>query len=252
MVLSFAAFQATKDLMDSWMLLIFGVIGIFMKRFGWSRPAFLIGFVLATQAESYLNMSVQFYGWEMFLRPGVLIILALSLISMYYSRQGTVDENAELMEKARAKGLSITPQLLFASFIFLFLLLSIYDGIKQSFLGGIFPLTIAIACLPFGAWLLWIFIKEKKDDPAIFDAEQVAEAGTFKSPWYEPILWIGGLYIGSVLIGFIPAIILFFILFLTLKGNTGWLQTALLTAGGIGLLLAFGYFLNLEFPQGLL
>ena len=44
MVISFAAFQATKDMTDLWMLLVFGVIGIFMKRFGWSRPAFLIGF----------------------------------------------------------------------------------------------------------------------------------------------------------------------------------------------------------------
>ncbi len=252
MVISFAAFQATKDMMDLWMLLIFGIIGIFMKRFGWSRPAFLIGFVLATQAESYLNMSVQFYGWEMFLRPGVLIISVLSLISMYFSRKGTVDENAELMEKSRNDGLPLRPQLLFASFIFIFILISIFDGFKQSFLGGVFPLTIAIACLPFGAWLLWIFIKEKHGNPAIFDAEQVAEPDTFKSPWYEPILWIGGLYVLSVIIGFIPAVILFFILFLTLKGNTGWLQTALLTAGGIGVLLAFGYFLNLEFPQGLL
>ena len=61
MVISFAAFQATKDMMDLWMLLVFGMIGIFMKRFGWSRPAFLIGFVLATQAESYLNMSCLLY-----------------------------------------------------------------------------------------------------------------------------------------------------------------------------------------------
>ena len=47
-----------------------------MKRFNnlslkQQGPAFLIGFVLASQAESYLNMSVQFYGWEMVLRPGV-------------------------------------------------------------------------------------------------------------------------------------------------------------------------------------
>lgn len=251
MVISFAAFQATKDMMDLWMLLIFGVIGIFMKRFGWSRPAFLIGFVLATQAESYLNMSVQFYGWSMFLRPGVIIILALSLISVYFSRKGTVDENAELMEKARAKGLSLRPQLLFSAFIVLFIVLAIFDSYQQSFLGGIFPLAIGIALLPFGAWLLWVFIKEKDGDPAIFDAEQVAEAGTFKAPWYEPVLWISGLYFVSVVIGFIPAVILFFILFLTLKAKTGWLQTAVLTAGGVGLLLAFGYFLNLEFPQGL-
>jgi len=250
MVISFAAFQATKDMTDLWMLLIFGVIGIFMKRFGWSRPAFLIGFVLATQAESYLNMSVQFYSWEMFLRPGVLIILALSLISVYYSRKGTVDENAELMDKVRDQKLSMTPQLLFAGFILLFVLIAIFDGHQQSFLGGIFPLTIAYVMLPFALLLVWVFIQKKTDNAAVFDAEQVAEPGTFKATWYEPILWIGGLYVLSMIIGFIPAIILFFIAFFTIKARIGWLQTAVLTAAGVGLLLLFGYFLNLEFPQG--
>jgi len=251
MVISFAAFQATKDMTDLWMLLIFGVIGIFMKRFGWSRPAFLIGFVLATQAESYLNMSVQFYSWEMFLRPGVLIIMALSLISVYYSRKGTVDENAELMDKVRDQKLSMTPQLLFAGFILLFVLIAIFDGHQQSFLGGIFPLTIAYVMLPFALLLVWIFIQKKTDNAAVFDAEQVAEPGTFKATWYEPILWIGGLYVLSMIIGFIPAIILFFIAFFTIKARIGWLQTAVLTAAGVGLLLLFGYFLNLEFPQGI-
>ncbi|MDF1866826.1 MAG: hypothetical protein P1U70_18470, partial [Saprospiraceae bacterium] len=75
---------------------------------------------------------------------------------------------------------------------------------------------------------------------------------TFKAPWYEPILWIGGLYILSVLIGFIPAIMVFFIAFFTIKANTSLVKTAVLTAAGVGLLFLFGYFLNLEFPQGLL
>jgi len=237
---------------DLWMLLIFGIIGIFMKRFGWSRPAFLIGFVLATQAESYLNMSVQFYGWQMFMRPGVIIILLLSLVSMYFSRKGTVDENAELMEKSRNKDMSLTPQLAFAVVMLLFVLIAIFDSYQQSFLGGVFPLIIALGILPFCLWLIWIFVKKKDGNPAIFDAEQVAEEGTFKSPWYEPILWIGGLYIGSFMIGFIPSIIIFFVIFLTLKAETSWLKTSLLTSAALGLLTAFGYFLNLEFPQGIL
>lgn len=252
MVISFAAFQATKDMMDFWMLLVFGLIGIFMKRFGWSRPAFLIGFVLATQAESYLNMSVQFYGWEMFLRPGVIIIIILSLISVYYSRKGTVDENAELMEKERNQKLTLTPQLIFAAAVLLFILIAIVDSNQQSFLGGVFTLTVAYAILPFALWLVWTFARKKNSDPAVFDAEQAVEEGTFKAPWYEPILWIGGLYILSVLIGFIPAIMVFFIAFFTIKANTSLVKTAVLTAAGVGLLFLFGYFLNLEFPQGLL
>ena len=223
-----------------------------MKRFGWSRPAFLIGFVLATQAESYLNMAVQFYSWKMFLRPGVIIIAILSLISIYYSRKGTVDENAELMEKKRNENLSLTPQLVFAIGILIFILIAIVDSYQQSFLGGVFPLTIACAILPFGIWLIYIFVKNKTDNAAVFDAEQVAEEGTFKATWYEPVLWIGGLYVLSFIIGFVPAIIIFFVTFFTLKAKTGFWKTATLTAGGVGLLMLFGYFLNLEFPQGLI
>ena len=252
MVISFAAFQATKDMMDLWMLMIFGVVGIFMKRFGWSRPAFLIGFVLATQAESYLNMSVQFYGWQMFLRPGVIIIVLLSLISVYFSRKGTVDENAELMEKTLSAKINVRPQLIFAVVMLLFIVIALFDSNRQSFLGGVFPLVIGGLSLPFICVLIWTLLTKEDSHPAIFDAEQVAEEGTFKAPWYEPILWIGGLYVLSVVIGFIPAIILFFISFFTLKAYTGYLQTTFLTAGGVGLLLAFGYFLNLEFPSGLL
>lgn len=253
MVISFAAFQATKDMTDLWVLLVFGVIGIFMKRFGWSRPAFLIGFVLATQAESYLNMSVQFYGWEMFLRPGVLIIAALSLISVYFSRKGAVDENAALMEKAEKEGKSLSrrPQVLFAVFMLLFVLVALFDSWQQSFLGGVFPIVIGLIALPFSIWLVWTLAKGQKGNPSIFDAEQAAEEGTFKAPWYEPVLWIGGLYVGSAIIGFLPSIIIFFISFLTIKAKTSLLKTAILTASALALLSAFGYFLNLEFPQGI-
>ena len=252
MVISFAAFQATKDMLDLWMLLFLGLIGIFMKRFGWSRPAFLIGFVLATQAESYLNMSVQFYGWEMFLRPGVIIILILSLISVYFSRKGTVDENAELMEQKSKESTNRIPQLLFSGLILSFIVFAIYDSWQQSFLGSIFTLSIAFVILPFAIWLLWILFKGESTHAAIFDAEQVSVPGTFKAPWYEPILWIGGLYILSTIIGFIPAIMLFFITFFTLKAKINLAKTALLTAAGTGVLLLFGYFLNLEFPTGLI
>jgi putative tricarboxylic transport membrane protein len=252
MVISFAAFQATKDMIDLWTLLIFGLLGIFMKRFGWSRPAFLIGFVLATQAESYLNMSVQFYGWSMFLRPGVIIILILSLISVYYSRKGSVDENEELINQGLKQKLNIKPQLIFSIVIALFTIIALFDSIKQSFLGGIFPIVISIIILPFFLRLLYFYFKDEQSRPEIFDAEEVAPEGTFKSPWYEPILWVGGLYLLSMVIGFIPAIIIFFVSFFTIKANTGWLKTSILTAAGVSLLLVFSHFLNLELPQGLL
>ena len=40
-------------------LFAIGLLGIFMRRFDWSRPAFLIGFVLSTQAENYSFQAYQ-------------------------------------------------------------------------------------------------------------------------------------------------------------------------------------------------
>ena len=61
MVICFAAFQAQRDLGDLITLFVVGLLGILLKRFGWPRPAFLIGFVLADQSETELYQAVQFY-----------------------------------------------------------------------------------------------------------------------------------------------------------------------------------------------
>ena len=50
-VIFFAAFQSTRAWGDLIALLILSVLGVYMKRFGWPRPALLIGFVLADQVE---------------------------------------------------------------------------------------------------------------------------------------------------------------------------------------------------------
>jgi len=47
MLISFAAFQSGQDFADLLALFSIGLIGVFLRRFDWSRPAFLIGFVLS-------------------------------------------------------------------------------------------------------------------------------------------------------------------------------------------------------------
>lgn len=102
--ISFAAFQATRDLMDLVALLGVGALGVVLKRFGWSRPAFLIGFVLAPQAEGYLNLAAQFYGWQMLLRPGVLTILAITVVSVWFGARGARRGPAAFAGEAATKG----------------------------------------------------------------------------------------------------------------------------------------------------
>ena len=62
MVIAFAAFQSGQNLMDLVALFAIGFLGIMMKRFDWSRPAFLIGFVLSTPVENYSNNAYQIQG----------------------------------------------------------------------------------------------------------------------------------------------------------------------------------------------
>ena len=59
MMISFAAFQSRQTLWDLCALVAIGLLGIFMRRFEWPRPAFLIGFVLADQAEVYTYQATQ-------------------------------------------------------------------------------------------------------------------------------------------------------------------------------------------------
>lgn len=82
MIIVLAAYQGTRDWGDFVALLLTGIMGWLMKRFGWPRPAALIGYVLSDKAESYLFISVQRYAFSWLLRPGVWIlglIIALSV-----------------------------------------------------------------------------------------------------------------------------------------------------------------------------
>ncbi len=252
MVISFAAYQATRDMMDLWMLLLCGILGMLMRRFGWSRPSFLIGFVLSQQAESYLNMAVQFYGWEMFLRPGVIAIIIVSTLSLYLSRKGVVDEHAEQTSEWQPNEASIRAQKWFALFLVSVAGISIFEAFRQSFLGGVFPLAIAFAILPSGFWILWNLWRDERKNPIVFDAEARIGSLPNQSSVFEGALWIAGLFTASSLIGFLPATALFFISILAIKARVSRLKNATLTASGLGFLLVFAHFLNLDYPMGIL
>ena len=84
-VVTVAAYQATYSIEDLVLVLAFAVLGIFMKRYGWPRPPILIAVVLAEIVEKYLWLSVNTYGFSMFLRPQFLGIIAVMVLVMVVS-----------------------------------------------------------------------------------------------------------------------------------------------------------------------
>ena len=78
------SFAASSRFEDVLIMLAFGTIGYFMRAAGWPRPPLLLGLVLGPIAERHMWTSVQLFGADFLLRPGVLIIFAILVVCVSY------------------------------------------------------------------------------------------------------------------------------------------------------------------------
>jgi TctA family transporter len=78
-IMFLGAYMANRHPGDLIVLLTFGLIGWGMKRFSWPRPPMIIGFVLGRVVEKYLYISVMAYGRSWLARPGVLLLILLTV-----------------------------------------------------------------------------------------------------------------------------------------------------------------------------
>ncbi|NRA55585.1 MAG: tripartite tricarboxylate transporter permease [Gammaproteobacteria bacterium] len=259
MVIFFAAFQATRDLGDLMALLGIGVLGVLMKRFGWPRPAFLIGFVLAGGMETYLYQAIQFDGIGFLLKPGVLIIGALIVLSIFFAARHAIKESKEsaeheATEPRRLKATNLQPQVYFAgavSFVFAY---GLYDAFQQSFLGGVFPAVVCGLMLLLSLVIVFKLVNNQVDDAVNFDNE--VEAGyvnnlSITGLWHY-VYWLCGLVAGCFLIGYVFSISVFFVLFLLIKARASITRTLVLTTSALTFLLTLSHVMVLELPTGYL
>ncbi|MDC3266673.1 tripartite tricarboxylate transporter permease [Gammaproteobacteria bacterium] len=256
MVVSFAAFQATRQFMDLIALLGIGMLGIALKRFGWSRPAFLIGFVLAPQAEGYLNLAVQFYSWNMFTRPGVLIILGITVASVWFSSRGRGrnTENTILPVEGSSgttQSSDRTPQMLFLIGSITTLSYAIWSSQQLSPLGSMFPFWVALGTMGLCLYQLLSLKFGSINNPVNFDLENHTSDPTRgsiirNSGWFTVLVAITGL------VGFQFGVLFFFIIFLKLKANQKWRITIALSITALAIISSLANLLIVELPTGLL
>ncbi len=249
MVVCFGAFNTNRDLADLFLLLGIGALGLLMRRYGWPRPPFVVGFVLAQPMETYLYQALQFHGWSFLLRPGVLVIAGLILICVFLGiRQRQLaeaeDETPRAAETRRAQALfALVPVVLFAAVL--------ADALRQSFLGGVFPGGLAAVMLLISLPLaLQIGFARNPPGGLLHDAEVQPdpELGGF----WTYLGWVAGLVALAALIGFFLANILFFLAFLHRAARCSWPMTLALTAIACGVLLVSAQVLVLDFPAGVL
>jgi len=261
-IVCFAAFQVRQSLTDLVLLFVLGLFGLFMRRFGWPRAAFLVGFVLSPQIENYLYQAVQFYDWNFVTRPGVLIIGALSVVSLWAATRGRISETGEMTGATHKKDGSAaaaalnerTPQIAFALLVLAIFAYALITCSQLNFLGAVFPTTTAAVMLVFSAYLLVTLTFGGARHPSSFDqeleGEHVGDPGV-GSVW-APVLWFALLFGLAGLFGFIIAMALFIPAFLLTRTSIGLLPSLMYGALAVGLMVFAGYMLVLDFPSGLL
>lgn len=245
-VICFAAYQATRDLSDLSALLAIGMLGVFLKRFGWPRPAFLIGYVLASGMENYLYQAVQFDGWGFLLKPGVLIIGAIIVLSLLFTVMQLKQHKSDV-PKDVAFTSKFLPQSIFFVAVLAVALYGIFDAMQVSMLARIFPLGISCVLLVLVTLMLLDLSRKGVASPVNFDAETAEDN---REAWPVYLLWIGAVITGCYLIGYSLSILIFFGVFLHKKAKLAVWKAWLTGLVAMLLINTLAYVMVLDLPSG--
>ena len=250
-IVYFAAFQTTRAWEDLVALFVFGVLGCYMKRFGWSPPALLIGFVLAQRLDASVYQSIQVYGMSFLERGGVQVILVLIAVSVVVA----VRLNPH-REPLTAQGLHAprnrVPQAAFLAFLTAGVIYALYDMSHMAFLGIVFPMAVGFITLALMIAIAVVLFRTKPSY-ALYDKEH-ASAGDAKPPYSELHVqgWILALLAAIATLGFILGVFLYIAVFLRVKAQVKWSSAILSALGAVALFAGLGHLLVLDYPEGLL
>ncbi|MGQ0749165.1 MAG: tripartite tricarboxylate transporter permease [Betaproteobacteria bacterium] len=250
-VIYFAAYQVTRNWHDLIALFVLGVLGVYMKRFGWSPPALLIGFVLSTRLDAAVYQSVQVYGMSFLERTGVQVMLVLIAVSVFLAVRFKRAREPLTADGPHAP-VGRTPQLVFLSVITACVLYIIYESSTQlTFLARVFPLSVAVITL---ALLIGAYVWMLRDRASyvLHDAERATgEERPMYSVWHYQG-WMLGLLAATALVGFVLGVFVYITVFLRVKARVMWPKAALAASGAVLALSVLSYILVLDYPEGIL
>jgi putative tricarboxylic transport membrane protein len=250
-----SAYQAKLDWGDIVALLVVGVVGVYMRRFGWSRAALLIGLVLSQRLEASLYRTVQIYGFDIFLRPIAIGILVLALLSIGFAVRSKARVSSEDREISEASRRNIWPQVIFTGGLLAFVAAMAWDAAHLKFLAAVFPLSVAAIVGTLLTITLVRMVRRSHAPGLLFDAdaELAAEGG---GGAVRSTAFIAGLLAIlpalSLAVGFIFAAPLYVALFVRRLGEKSWLYAAVCAACLLAFLYAIGAVFQAEFAPGYL
>ena len=216
-----ATFQATRSWGDLYFLLFFGIIGWIMKRFAWPRPPMVLGFVLGPIFERYLFLSNEIYGARWMMRPVVIAIAILIVWALYRPLGQTVGRLIHEFRHLSRTHLKVAPRAWFTLSLIVFIIAALLTSSNWPEIEQIVPRTACWAALIVASLNLVTEIFGADQAPA-----SLAPAGygaVQDTPLPAPIAvrraleffgWLIGMVALAALIGFIPAIGIFVLVYM--------------------------------------
>ncbi|WP_300037488.1 tripartite tricarboxylate transporter permease [uncultured Roseobacter sp.] len=258
MIIAFAAFQSGQDIMDLVALFAIGLLGIMMRRFDWSRPAFLIGFVLSNPAETYANQAVQIAqsrfrksfedGIDYIFSPIVIVLIIITVISVVV---GLRQAKTIMAEGAVESGSKRAP-LIFLLVVLGYLLVAFTNAAMipdYAAADRVFPRFVSGVAI-VGCVILLVQMMIRPETHALFADREQEEDSRFGL--WSTLAWFAALLIMTALMGFVLALAIFLFAFIRFRAGRSTVFAAGYTAAGIAFICSMAGLLNRDFPAGLL
>ncbi|MEM7377330.1 MAG: tripartite tricarboxylate transporter permease [Pseudomonadota bacterium] len=261
MLIAFAAFQSGQNFEDLLALFAIGLIGIFLRRFDWSRPAFLIGFVLSDAVENFSNQAYQIAsfrfrkdfdaGMDYVFSPIVLTLIVITVVSVVVG----IRQSKRIMAEGDVASGGKRAPLVFLLLITAYLIAALVNANAipdYAFTDKVVPLVIGSVALVACLILLVQMLMRPEGDTIFADKEVSGEDANAPGGLWSSLAWLAGLIVATGFVGFILALCGFLITFFRFRAGLDWGRAALLSACGIAFMCLMAGALNRDFPPGLL
>ena len=258
------AFAEKNTFEDMILVLVFGMLGWVLLRLNWPRPPLILGLVLGPIAENRLFLSTDNYGPAWLLRPGVLIIILVTLAGAFYPflksrrQRGKIEKvepSAEEVVSRNEPGLlRISWETVFCFFIVVLLALALWQSRHFDFRTGLFPWAIGLPLLLLTIiQLIMDFLgkgdRKSGDHSVETGSDLPAEVVNRRTAGI--LGWILAYFVGIWLLGFSFGVPLCTFIQLKIFGREKWPQGLIYTASVW--VLIYGIFdrvLHVPFPTG--
>ena len=267
-LVTIGAFQDTRHWGDLYAVLACGVLGWFMKSFGWPRAPLVLGFVLGDIFERYLFISIEAYGADWLFRPIVVIAFAMALWGLYRPLKRSLTGMFARYSKSQRQPFTIEGSFFFNVAIILIVALALVLSLSWQDKAALVPQVAGLGAL-FMA--LAALVTERGRAPAaLAGTEPSHQIGTTLEDTVDSqgvtltrrlimrraavyFAWLIGFLALIAAIGMVPAVPFFIALFARLAGGETW-RIAVLAAlsTGAACWLIFHWLLAVQWPHALL